>query len=77
MIQQMQVKCPECQGEGEIIKDKDRCPKCSGEKTIQEKKVLDVHIDKGMQHGQKIVFRGEADQKVGKCDHRLSKCANY
>jgi DnaJ family protein A protein 2 len=65
LIQQMQVKCPDCNGLGEIIKEKDRCPKCNGEKTVQEKKVLDVHIDKGMTHGQKIVFRGEADQKPG------------
>ena len=65
MVQQMQTTCPECRGEGEIIRDKDRCPKCKGEKTIQEKKVLEVNIEKGMQHGQKITFRGEADQKPG------------
>lgn len=64
MVQQMQVKCPDCDGQGEIIKDSDRCPKCKGEKTVQEKKVLEVQIEKGMQHGQKIPFRGEADQKV-------------
>lgn len=64
MIQQMQVVCPDCKGEGEIIRDKDRCNKCQGEKTVQEKKVLDVIVEKGMSHNQKIFFRGEADQKV-------------
>eukprot|EP01113_Clastostelium_recurvatum_P047034 TRINITY_DN832_c0_g1_i2.p1 TRINITY_DN832_c0_g1~~TRINITY_DN832_c0_g1_i2.p1 ORF type:complete len:424 (-),score=142.24 TRINITY_DN832_c0_g1_i2:287-1558(-) len=62
MVTQMQVACPECQGEGEIIRDKDRCVRCKGKKTMQEKKVLEVHIDKGMKHGQKITFSGEGDQ---------------
>jgi len=62
MVQQLQQTCPDCRGEGQVIKDKDRCTKCQGQKIIQEKKVLDVHIDKGMKAGQKIVFAGEGDQ---------------
>ncbi|KAL6911925.1 hypothetical protein ACP4OV_000730 [Aristida adscensionis] len=62
MIQQMNVVCPECKGSGEIISDKDKCPSCKGKKVVQEKKVLEVHVEKGMQHGQKIVFQGEADE---------------
>lgn len=45
-----------------MIREKDRCPKCVGAKTVAEKKVLDVYIDKGMRHGQRIVFSGEGDQ---------------
>jgi DnaJ family protein A protein 2 len=26
--------------------------------------VLEVHVEKGMQHGQKIVFEGQADEAV-------------
>ncbi|KAL6634864.1 hypothetical protein ACP70R_027535 [Stipagrostis hirtigluma subsp. patula] len=62
MIQQMNVVCPECKGSGEIISEKDKCPSCKGSKVAQEKKVLEVHVEKGMQHGQKIVFQGEADE---------------
>jgi len=62
MVQQMQQTCPECRGTGEVIRDKDRCPKCVGAKTLSEKKVLDVYIDKGMRHGQRVVFAGEGDQ---------------
>uniref|UniRef100_A0A0E0KTJ9 J domain-containing protein n=1 Tax=Oryza punctata TaxID=4537 RepID=A0A0E0KTJ9_ORYPU len=62
MIQHMQTVCPECRGSGEIISDRDKCTNCRASKVIQEKKVLEVHIDKGMQHGQKIVFQGEADE---------------
>lgn len=47
-----------------MIKEKDRCGKCRGNKVVQEKKTLQIFIDKGMQHRQKIVFTGEADQEV-------------
>ncbi|KAJ4811340.1 DNAJ [Rhynchospora pubera] len=62
MIQQMQHPCNECKGTGETINDKDRCPQCKGEKVVQEKKVLEVVVEKGMQNGQKITFPGEADE---------------
>ncbi|XP_010933632.1 chaperone protein dnaJ A6 [Elaeis guineensis] len=62
MIQQMQHACPECRGSGEVISDKDKCPQCKGSKVTQEKKVLEVHVEKGMQQSQKIVFQGEADE---------------
>ncbi|KAG4305895.1 hypothetical protein PORY_000805 [Pneumocystis oryctolagi] len=62
MIQRFQTICPDCNGEGEHIKEKDRCKECKGKKTISERKVLSVHIDKGMKEGQKIVFNGEGDQ---------------
>ena len=32
---------------------------------IKEVKILEVHIDKGMKHGQRITFTGEADQVPG------------
>ncbi|XP_004229763.1 dnaJ protein homolog 2 [Solanum lycopersicum] len=62
MIQQMQHVCPECRGSGEVISDRDRCPQCKGNKVTQEKKVLEVNVEKGMEHNQKITFEGEADQ---------------
>lgn len=64
MIQQMQHPCNECKGTGETISDKDRCAQCKGEKVVQEKKVLDVVVDKGMQNGQKLTFAGVADEAV-------------
>ncbi|KAL2557316.1 Chaperone protein dnaJ 2 [Forsythia ovata] len=62
MLQQMQHPCNECKGTGETINDKDRCSQCKGEKVVLEKKVLDVHVEKGMQNGQQITFPGEADE---------------
>ena len=47
-----------------MISEKDRCNTCEGKKTVQETKILEVPIDKGMKDGQKIPFRGEGDQVV-------------
>jgi DnaJ family protein A protein 2 len=49
---------------GEVIHEKDKCPQCKGRKVMQDKKMLEVHIEKGMQNGQKITFQGEADEAV-------------
>lgn len=49
---------------GEVISEKDKCLNCRGKKVINETKVLEVHVDKGMRDGQKIYFRGEGDQQV-------------
>lgn len=65
MIQQMQAQCPQCNGSGTTIKAKDKCPNCSGKKVVSEKKVLEVPVDKGMRHNQKITFQGEADEAPG------------
>jgi len=50
MVQQVQRKCPSCT-------DGYKC------KTKKERKVLEVHVEKGMKNGQKIQFRGMADEK--------------
>jgi len=65
MIQQMQTVCPDCQGKGEQIKEDDKCKNCKGKKVTKEKKILQVYVDPGMVHGQKIVFSGEADEAPG------------
>ena len=64
MMQQMQSACRDCAGEGERFNDKDRCKDCEGKQVQQESKVLEVHVDKGMRHQQKVTFRGEGDQAV-------------
>jgi len=51
MVQQLQRRCVECAGEGYRAESK------------KERKVLEVHIDKGMKHNQKVVFRGMGDEK--------------
>lgn len=62
MVQQMQVHCPECSGQGKTMREQDKCRACRGNKTVKERKVLEAHIEKGMKHDQKITFRGESDE---------------
>eukprot|EP01103_Thecamoeba_quadrilineata_P019039 TRINITY_DN7553_c0_g1_i1.p1 TRINITY_DN7553_c0_g1~~TRINITY_DN7553_c0_g1_i1.p1 ORF type:complete len:420 (-),score=66.47 TRINITY_DN7553_c0_g1_i1:70-1329(-) len=65
MIQQMQTVCNDCKGKGSVIKEKDRCPHCGGNKVIPEEKQIEVHIDRGMQQGQRVTFYGEGEQEPG------------
>lgn len=65
MIQRFQTACPDCNGEGEIINPKDRCKGCNGKKTIVDRKVLHVHVDRGVRSGTRIEFKGEGDQAPG------------
>lgn len=65
MVQQVQSICGDCRGSGEYISAKDRCKSCQGRKVVREKKILEIHIDKGMQEDQKITFAGEGDQEPG------------
>jgi DnaJ family protein A protein 2 len=62
---QVQVPCNDCDGTGEIIDQKHKCKVCNAKKVISERKVLEVHIDKGMKGGQQITFAGESDQAPG------------
>uniref|UniRef100_A0A3B3DZM4 DnaJ heat shock protein family (Hsp40) member A4 n=1 Tax=Oryzias melastigma TaxID=30732 RepID=A0A3B3DZM4_ORYME len=59
------ANCKDCQGQGEKFSSKDRCKNCNGHKVERKKKILEVHIDKGMKDGQKITFQGEGDQEPG------------
>ena len=45
-----------------VFPDKDRCKKCNAEKVIRDRKVLEVHVDKGMKDGHKFTFRGDSNQ---------------
>ncbi|KAL2312247.1 Mitochondrial protein import protein mas5 [Schizosaccharomyces pombe] len=65
MIQRMQMTCPDCNGAGETIRDEDRCKECDGAKVISQRKIITVHVEKGMHNGQKIVFKEEGEQAPG------------
>jgi DnaJ family protein A protein 1 len=65
MYQQIHTTCRDCEGNGEKINAKDMCKTCNGKKIVHERKILEVHVDKGMEDGQKITFYGEGDQSPG------------
>jgi len=63
MMQQMQSVCHKCHGEGKTMNAKYTCKTCNGNKTTKERKILEIHVEKGMEEGHKIMFRGEGDQE--------------
>jgi len=65
MITQTQSVCSTCEGQGKVLREDLRCKKCGGQGVVKEKKVLEVHIDKGVPNHHKISFSAEADQKPG------------
>jgi DnaJ family protein A protein 2 len=65
LVQQLQQACPECQGEGEVIKERDRCGQCAGKKVIKDKHILEVVIEPGTPNGHELTFAGQADQAPG------------
>eukprot|EP00919_Chromeraceae_sp_WS-2016_P074559 GHVR01176462.1.p1 GENE.GHVR01176462.1~~GHVR01176462.1.p1 ORF type:complete len:455 (-),score=112.83 GHVR01176462.1:355-1641(-) len=63
MITQSQSTCPKCSGKGKMLPPNKKCQQCSGTGTTKQRKVLEVHVDKGMPNGHRITFHGEADQR--------------
>jgi DnaJ family protein A protein 2 len=49
---------------GETIAEKDKCGTCQGHKVVAETKIVEVPIQRGAQHAQKIPLHGEGDQMV-------------
>jgi DnaJ family protein A protein 2 len=62
MIAQQPMKCPQCNGRGSSIAEADKCTSCLGERTTKEKSTLEVFVTKGMTHGERVTFKGEADE---------------
>ena len=64
-VQQSSGKCTTCNGDGSTFDKKFQCKECKGKKTTQEKKTLEVHIEKGMKNNQQISFPDEGDELPG------------
>ena len=62
MIQQMQVACDTCNGTGMKVDPKDMCTKCNAKRVEQVDAPLKAKVERGMEHNDRIPFRGEGDQ---------------
>jgi len=65
MYTQSTGPCDDCNGRGKVFDAKNRCKVCKGKQIIQDKKAIDVVIDKGVPNGHKYSFHGESDEKPG------------
>jgi len=61
----MQVPCRNCGGKGSSLRPEDRCQQCHGEQLVKEKKIFEVHIERGAKRGDHVTFSGEGDQRPG------------
>lgn len=64
LLRQFAYSCSTCRGQGRLINGIDRCKCCNGHSIVKERKMLKVHIDKGMVEGQ-ILIKGEGNQLPG------------
>ncbi|GAO45814.1 DnaJ domain-containing protein [Saitoella complicata NRRL Y-17804] len=65
-LRTMQVECDQCDGEGKKIPEAHACRKCKGKKVVDEKKILEIHVERGMRDGERIVLPGLADEQPGR-----------
>lgn len=56
---QTQVECPDCHGEGTIIKDK--CPHCHGTGVEKGEEVVEVNIPAGVEEGMVLTMSGKGN----------------
>ena len=64
-ILQSQQACPDCRGEGYVIKEHDKCTQCKGNKVNKESKMIKILLDKGAPDGKRYTFEGESDEMPG------------
>ncbi|OWZ74394.1 hypothetical protein AYX14_00041 [Cryptococcus neoformans] len=62
LVGKVKSPCPECNGEGVKLRDKEKCKKCKGQKVVKEKKRIEFMIDPGTEDGERIALRGEGDE---------------
>lgn len=55
----IQQTCPDCHGQGQLIKDP--CPDCRGQGQVQESKTLSIKIPAGIDEGNRIPLSGEGE----------------
>ena len=60
IVLQSQQTCPDCKGEGFVIKDK--CKVCKSEKVQYVTKKIEVDLDRGVPDGFRYSFYGEGDE---------------
>ncbi|MBR6018091.1 MAG: molecular chaperone DnaJ [Paludibacteraceae bacterium] len=58
-MMQMQTECPECHGEGTIIRNK--CTKCQGEGVIRDEEIITIHIPAGIADGMTMTVSGKGN----------------
>jgi DnaJ-class molecular chaperone len=65
IIQQVLQTCHKCKGTGVFIQEKNKCKDCRGRMQSLKKEKVDIHVEKGMNDGEKIVLHGQGNEEPG------------
>ncbi|MBR1717565.1 MAG: molecular chaperone DnaJ [Paludibacteraceae bacterium] len=58
-MMQVHTDCPECHGEGKIIRNK--CTQCQGEGVVREEEIITINIPAGVAHGMTLTMQGKGN----------------
>ena len=58
-MMQTQSACPQCGGEGRIVKDK--CPDCHGDGIVKSDEIITINIPAGVQDGMQLAMQGKGN----------------
>ena len=58
-VMQVQQICPDCHGEGQVVKNK--CPHCSGEGVVRDEEVITINIPAGVADGMQLTIPGKGN----------------
>lgn len=58
-LMQTQTTCPNCQGEGKVVKNK--CTNCHGEGVVRDEEIISIHIPAGVTGGMQIPVTGKGN----------------
>lgn len=62
--QVIQQSCPQCNGTGRSNDKSKRCEVCNGRGTIQEDRLFEINIKRGVENGRRYVFEDWGEQAV-------------
>eukprot|EP00727_Mastigamoeba_balamuthi_P013475 m51a1_g8750 putative uncharacterized methyltransferase wbscr22-like (763) ;mRNA; f:85347-89972 len=57
--------CTLCSGDGEVALPQYRCTACNGARTVKAEHCIQVKVERGMAHEQRITYSNQGDQKPG------------
>lgn len=63
MIQQIETVCPNCRGQGNLIKNK--CKTCHGQGAYQHSKIFNVHVNPGSPRNHAEIFEQQGPSQPG------------
>ena len=58
-MMQTQSACPQCGGEGRVVKEK--CPDCHGDGIVKSDEIITINIPAGVQDGMQLAMQGQGN----------------